>query len=46
MIDIKYKKLVKEFINYDITKNLANHILNETKIVDDNYDKEIKKWEI
>ncbi|MCT7499879.1 type II toxin-antitoxin system HipA family toxin [Aliarcobacter cryaerophilus] len=43
MIDIKHKKLVQEFINYDIPKNLANHILNETKIVDDNFGKEIKK---
>ena len=46
MIDIKHKKLVQEFINYDIPKNLANHILNETKIVDENFSKEIKKWEI
>ena len=43
MIDIKHKKLVQEFINYDIPKNLANHILNETKIVDENFSKEIKK---
>jgi hypothetical protein len=35
MIDLKYDQLVKIFLEYDIPASFAEHILADTKIVDE-----------
>jgi len=41
MIDIKHSRLLHESINYGIPKSFANNILEETKIVDEMYSKDL-----
>ncbi len=43
MIEIKHTRLLKECINLDIPKGFANGILEDTKIIDENFTKGISK---